>query len=129
MDVETLEGVRFFSGLSKEELERVAQWTDEVSVPESYALVREGDFAHEFFVIEEGTAAVTHDGAVLAELGSGDFFGEIGLVRTRWRTASVVASTPMRVIVMDEPSFRQMKREMPAVADRIEAAIHARLDG
>ena len=69
MDVKELQGIGFFSGLSKGELKRLAQWTDEVSVDEGYALAKEGEFAHEFFVIEEGTADVIQGDERLTELG------------------------------------------------------------
>ena len=128
MDAARLEGLWLFSSLSREELERVARWTDELEVPAGRELAQEGSFAHEFFVIEDGAAAVTKDGERIAELGPGDFFGEIGLLETERRTASVVASTPMRLIVMFQREFKQMEREMPAVAERLRAAIRARLN-
>ena len=128
MESKRLEGVGVFSGLSKKELATLAQWTDEVSVSAGEALVTEGKFSHEFFVIEQGSAEVMQDGMRVAELGPGEFFGEIGLLETDRRTASVVATTPMQLIVMFEREFRQMEREMPGVADRIRAAIRARLD-
>jgi CRP/FNR family cyclic AMP-dependent transcriptional regulator len=128
MDAKTLEGVAVFSGLSKRELGRLAEWTDEVSVEEGYELAKEGAFAHEFFVIEEGSAAVVQAGERIAELGPGDFFGEIGLLETERRTASVVATTPMRLIVMFQREFKQMEQAMPTVADRIRSAIRARLE-
>jgi CRP/FNR family cyclic AMP-dependent transcriptional regulator len=127
VEAKQLEGVGLFSSLSKKELEQLAQWTDEVSVPEGHELAAEGRFAHEFFVIEDGVAAVTKGGERIAELGPGDFFGEIGLLETERRTASVVASTPMRLIVMFQREFKQMERQMPAVADRVRSAIRARL--
>ena len=128
VDVERLETVAIFSGLSKKELERLAQWTDELSVDEGYELATEGRFAHEFFVIDDGAAAVVKDGERIAELGPGDFFGEIGLLETERRTATVRATSPMEVIVMFAPDFKKMEREQPAVADRIRSAIRARLD-
>ena len=128
MDTKELQGIGFFSGLSKQELKRLAQWTDEVTVDEGYALAKEWEFAHEFFVIEEGTADVIQAGERLTELGPGEFFGEIGLLETERRTASVIATSPMRLIVMFQSQFRQMEREMPTVADRIRSAIRARLD-
>jgi CRP-like cAMP-binding protein len=127
MDAKRLEGVGVFSGLSKKELGKLAQWTDEVSVPVGHALATEGQFAHEFFVIEEGSAEVMQNGEQIAELGPGEFFGEIGLLETERRTASVVATTPMQLIVMFQREFKQMEREMPGVADRIRSAIRARL--
>jgi CRP-like cAMP-binding protein len=128
MEARSLEGIGLFSGLSKKELGKLAPWTDEVSVSAGHALATEGQFAHEFFVIEEGSADVMQDGERIAELGPGEFFGEIGLLETERRTASVVATTPMQLIVMFQREFKQMEQEMPGVADRIRAAIRARLD-
>jgi CRP/FNR family cyclic AMP-dependent transcriptional regulator len=129
MDAKQLQGVGIFSGLSKKELEDLARWTDEVSVEEGYELAKEGAFAHEFFVIEVGSAEVVQHGERIAELGPGDFFGEIGLLETERRTASVIATTPMRLIVMFQREFKQMEQAMPSVADRVRSSIRARLDG
>ena len=65
--------------------------------------------------------------AVVAMLGPGDFFGEVALLETERRTATVRATTPMDVIVMFGRDFKQMEREMPKVADRVRSAIRARL--
>ena len=119
--------VPLFSSLSKQELGKLARWTDEVSVLEGEELASEGQFAHEFFVIEEGAAEVRQNGKRIGELGPGDFFGEIGLLETERRTASVVATTAMRLIVMFQREFKQMEHEMPAVAAGIRSAIRARL--
>jgi CRP/FNR family cyclic AMP-dependent transcriptional regulator len=128
MDVSRLQAVGVFSGLTRKELERLATWTDEISVREGEDLVTEGRFAHEFFVIEDGSAEVLKDGERIAELGPGDFFGEIALLQTDRRTATVRATTPMDVIVMFGRDFKQMEHDMPTVADRVRAAIRARLD-
>jgi CRP-like cAMP-binding protein len=127
MQVSQLEGVSLFSSLNKRELEKLAGWTDEVSVSEGYELASEGRFAHEFFVIEDGTAEVRQGGNTIGELAPGDFFGEIGLLETERRTASVIATTDMRLIVMFQREFKQMEHDMPLVAGRIRAAIRARL--
>jgi CRP/FNR family transcriptional regulator, cyclic AMP receptor protein len=128
VDPKVLEGIGAFSGLSRDELEKLAGWTFEVEVPEGEELLKEGRLAHEFFVIEDGEAEVLQGGSRIAELGPGDFFGEIALLETERRTATVVAATPMRVIVMFQREFKQMEQEMPAVADRVRSAIRARLD-
>jgi CRP-like cAMP-binding protein len=129
VDATRLEGVALFSGLSKKERQQLGQWTEAVSVPAGYELAKQGQFAHEFFVIEDGAAKVIQDGELLTELGPGDFFGEIGLLETQRRTASVVASTPMDLIVMFQREFMQMEKDMPLVADRVRSAIRARLHG
>ena len=129
MDAKALEQVWLFASLRKDELQKLAGWTDEVSVEEGHELAKQGQFAHEFFVILDGTAEVRQDGSKISELGPGDFFGEIGLLETQRRTASVIATTPMRLVVMFKREFAQMEHDMPAIADRIRAAIRARLHG
>jgi CRP/FNR family transcriptional regulator, cyclic AMP receptor protein len=127
MDESRLRAIPLFAGLKKKERRAVAQQADEVDVEAGCHLVREGEFAYEFFAIEEGTAEVTREGGHVADLGPGDFFGEIGLMEPdRERTASVVATSPMQVIVMTGPDFRRVSREMPHVAAQIQEAIHHR---
>lgn len=127
MNVARVRDVPIFRHLSQSELERVAGWLQSTSISEGDLLVREGASAQEFFLIEDGEAAVLEDGERIAMLGPGDFFGEIGLIETGRRTASVIATTPMDVIVMYRDEFEQMKQELPTVADRIQAAIRSRL--
>ena len=127
MNPNRLRDVPMFRHLSKSELERVSGWLQAYSVPAGDLLVREGASAQEFFLIEDGEAAVLQDGERIAVLGAGDFFGEIGLVETNRRTATIIAATPMDVIVMYRPEFEQMEKELPTVADQIRATIKARL--
>jgi CRP/FNR family cyclic AMP-dependent transcriptional regulator len=126
MDPARLKSIPLFAELSDGEREQVARWADEVDVPEGKHLVDEGKFGYEFFVIEEGTAEVRHGEDKLKELGPGDFFGEIALVEHQRRTASVIATSPLRTIVMFGRDFGQMESEMPSVAARIRQAIEER---
>jgi CRP-like cAMP-binding protein len=89
-------------------------------------LADQGEFAYEFFVIEEGSAVVTKDDEHLKDLVAGDFFGEIALMETDRRTATVTASSPTRLIVMHGRDFREMASEMPHVAEKIRTAIRER---
>ncbi len=126
MDASRLGSVPLFAQLGRHDRQQVAQWAEEVEVEEGADLIREGDFAHEFFVIEEGTANVEHDGRILTELTKGEFFGEIGLVEHVRRTATVTATSPMRLVVMFEREFTAMEEQLPAVADQIKEAIRQR---
>jgi CRP-like cAMP-binding protein len=127
MDPATLASVDLFSSLSKTELAQLATWTDELNFPEGKELAREGTFAHEFFIIREGSVAVLRDGERIAELGPGDFFGEIGLLETERRTASVVTTSPVRAIVMFQREFRSMESAMPTIAEQVRGAIRDRI--
>ncbi|HET7646928.1 MAG TPA: cyclic nucleotide-binding domain-containing protein [Gaiellaceae bacterium] len=128
MDVKQLEEMRLFSGVSRAELDRVAKSAIEVDVPEGFYLVRQGHVAYEFFVIQRGTADVIKDGEKIAELGPGDFFGEIGMMETERRTADVVATSHLFLVVMHERDFAHIEEELPTVSDRIRSAVRARLD-
>jgi cAMP-dependent protein kinase regulator len=126
MDESRLGSVPLFADLGRKERRQVAQWAEEIDVKEGAQLIREGEFGHEFFVIEEGTAEVEHDGHVLTELTKGDFFGEIGLVEHIRRTANVTATSPMRLVVMFEREFAAMEEELPEVAEKVKDAIRRR---
>jgi CRP-like cAMP-binding protein len=126
VDPKRLEALPLFRDLSRRDREKIARWADEVDLPAGYHLLDQGRLPHEFFVIEEGDAEVVHGGKTVATLGAGDFFGEIALIRTDRRTASVVAKTPMKLIVVFGPNFRALASDMPRVADKINATIEER---
>ena len=127
MDAKSLERVPLFAGLSHREREQVARWADEIDLPSGKHLLDEGRLPHQFFVILDGEVEVTHDGKLLATLGTGDFFGEIALIEHGRRTATVMTSTPATLAVMSGSSFDAMRHELPQVADRISEAIRERL--
>jgi CRP/FNR family cyclic AMP-dependent transcriptional regulator len=127
MDARSLERVPLFAGLSHREREQVARWADAIDLPEGRHLLDEGRLPHEFFVILDGAVDVVHEDRRLASLGPGDFFGEIALIQHGRRTATVVTTAPTTLAVMSPPSFDAMRREMPRVAERIDAAIRERL--
>jgi CRP-like cAMP-binding protein len=126
MDQARLQAVPFFSSLSKQDLATVAQQTDEVDVPAGRVLAREGDFGAEFFVIDSGTAEVTRGGERLAELGAGDFFGEMALLGEERRNATVTATSPMTLIVMTRANFRALDRTAPQIHETVAREIAAR---
>jgi CRP/FNR family transcriptional regulator, cyclic AMP receptor protein len=126
MDEAPLREIPLFAGLSKKERRGVARQADEVDIEAGRQLVREGEFAYEFFAIEEGTAEVKRGDQFLAELGPGDFFGEMGLVGNVTRNATVTTTSPTTVIVMTGSAFRQIDRDLPEVAKKIRKAVEER---
>jgi len=130
LDAKQIEQMSLFSGLNKRERARVAQHADEVDVPEGKRLAREGDLAYEFFVIREGTADVDVGGEVKNELGPDDFFGEIGVLdEKRVRTATVTATSPMKLVVMSGHDLRALRRDIPQVIDKLRSACYDRISG
>ena len=128
MEQRDIAAIPLFAGLSKDDQKVVAQYADEVDVPEGTKLAQEGRFAYEFFAIQDGTAEVTREGQSVAELGPGDFFGEIGLLSAERRVASVVARSPMRLVVLTGAQLRAIESRMAPLGERIRAAMAARLE-
>ena len=91
----------------------------EVTVDAGTTLATEGDNAYELFVIEAGDADVLKGGEVVRKLGPGDVFGEIGLLATGTRTATVVATSRMRLAAMFLQDFKRLEARMPALADAL----------
>ncbi len=126
MDPARLKDVSLFSDLRRKDRKKLAQWADEVTIEEGHSLVTEGEFAHEFFVIEEGSATVTQGDQHVRDLGPGDFFGEIALLEETRRTATVTATSPMRLIVIFKKEFGSMSGQFPEVAEQLQQAIKER---
>jgi len=124
---ELLRSVPLFSECSKRELGDVAELADELSVPAGTALMREGERGREFVVLVEGTVKVTRKGRKVAELGDGDFVGEIALVADVPRTATVVASSPLRMLVVSDRAFQRLLRQQPALAAKVMRSLGERL--
>ena len=129
MDPARLKKLSLFEGLNDKELVQIGKWADEVDVPAGKHLIDEGQFGYEFFVIEEGQAEVRRGDEVIANLGPGDFFGEMALLEADRRNASVIATEPIRSIVMTRRDFAGMQGEMPAVCERIHQAVKERKPG
>ena len=90
-------------------------------------LCREGQVGREFFVIVDGTAEVTKGGKRLATRSGGDFVGEIALLTTKKRTATVTATTPLRCFVLTQAEFQRVLEENPAVQLKVMQALAERL--
>jgi CRP-like cAMP-binding protein len=127
VDVSRLDAVPAFAGLAAEERARIATETNELELPAGAVLAPQGDYGYTFFVIEDGTAAVTDGDAKLAELGPGDFFGEIGLLITERRTATVTATSPIRVLTLFDRDFRRVCADVPAFERVLREAMAERL--
>jgi len=127
MDASDLKSVPLFAGLGKRERELVARFADEIDVPAGKILTQEGGPSQEFFVITSGSATVTRDGGEVARLGAGDFFGEIGILRSEPRTATVTADTPMRLLVLFAQNFTALDHELSEVRECVEKAMAERM--
>jgi CRP-like cAMP-binding protein len=125
--IELLKKVPLFAGCSKSELRELAKTADELDLRQGTVLTREGRPGREFFVLIEGTAEVSKKGKKIAELGPGDWLGEIALITDSPRTATVTATSPVDVLVVTDRRFRSLVETMPSIAMKVLASVGKRL--
>jgi CRP-like cAMP-binding protein len=116
-----------FARCSKSDIKEIAKLADEIDLGEGKEMTREGSPGREFFVLLDGTADVKKNGRRVNTLGPGDFFGEIALVSRAPRTATVVATSPIRALVITDRSFRRLLEDSPQVKTRVMEAMALRL--
>ena len=119
MNAKRLAELPLFEGLDEESLRTVSKAAQEVSVQEGAELVREGDYSYNLTIIDEGQAEVVHDGEVVATLGPGDVFGEIGVLSKGMRNATVRATTQMRLITLTGWDLRRLRGRIPELEERV----------
>ena len=119
--------VPLFARCSRAELKEIAMLADEIDLREGKEMTREGAPGREFFVLLEGTADVKKNSRRVNTLGPGDFFGEIALVSREPRTATVIATSPVRALVITDRSFRRLLDDAPQVQTKVMEAMAQRL--
>lgn len=125
--VELIKGVPLFAECSRKDLNEIAGIADEIDLREDKELTKEGRPGREFFVLIDGTADVRKGSRRVNQLNAGDFFGEIALVTSRPRTATVVATSPVRALVITDRSFRRLLERQPEIQSKVMSALAARL--
>lgn len=115
MDAKALKNVALFAELSARDRQFAAEHADEATADSGEVLIEQGRWGFDFFVILDGTADVFEGDARVASVGPGDVLGEIGVMEGTLRTATVVATTPMRLIVMDGRALRALSDAHPDI--------------
>jgi CRP/FNR family transcriptional regulator, cyclic AMP receptor protein len=126
VDVQGLSSIPLFSSLPEDALRKLAFWMSELSVSAGKDLVEEGDYAYDLFFIQEGTAEVRHDGEKVAELGPGEFFGEMGVLKNEQRNATVTAKTPMRLVTLSHWDVSRLRKAAPEVLEQLQGVLQER---
>jgi CRP/FNR family transcriptional regulator, cyclic AMP receptor protein len=125
--VDLIKSAPLFSECSRKHLNEIAEIADEIDLKEGKELTSEGRPGREFFVLIEGTADVKRGDRRINQMGAGDFFGEISLITQRPRTATVVATSPVRALVITDRSFRRLLEHQPEIQGKVMSAVAARL--
>jgi len=97
--VEAVRRLPAFAGCSERELAGLCQEADELDFLPGAVLMREGETSGEVFLILSGRVRVVHCGAIIASVGAGETVGEMGMIDSGPRSATVMADTPVRALV------------------------------
>jgi CRP/FNR family cyclic AMP-dependent transcriptional regulator len=123
--LDSLSQVPLFSSMSKRDLQKIAKASDEVDVPSGRVLIEQGTRGREAFVVIEGSATVRRNGRKVATLGPGAHFGELALLDGGTRTATIVADSDMKVLVIGQREFSGVLDEVPGLAHKVMTAMAA----
>lgn len=125
METERLAAIPLFADLPPDELAVVASVAGELDVPVGNTVMKEGDFGHTVFAVERGTADVIVDGATVSSVGPGEVIGEIAVLASGRRTASVVTTSPMRLLSFFKRDVWKLEDRAPEAARRLRELIGA----
>jgi CRP/FNR family transcriptional regulator, cyclic AMP receptor protein len=122
-----LEEVALLEGCSRKQLRAVARIADVLELPANTTLARAGEPGNEFFLLMDGAARVEVSPRKRSRLSPGDYFGEMSLLDGGPRSATVVAETPVRLLVIKRRDFSTLLREVPELTQSILATLSKRL--
>jgi CRP-like cAMP-binding protein len=126
MDPATLKKIPLFAEVPDDVLSKVAPWATVEEWPEGKEIVKEGGFSNHFYAIQDGTVKVERDGQHLADLGPGDVFGEQGLLEKQERSATVTATSEVRLVKIEHWELSRMRQAMPEVVDQLVQKVEER---
>jgi CRP/FNR family transcriptional regulator, cyclic AMP receptor protein len=128
MDATAVRDIALFAKFDESQQERIASACRELSIDAGTTLTEEGEFGYAMFAVLEGTADVSREGRHIRTLGPGDVFGEIAVFFGGQRTATVVATSPMRLVMLFNAELGRLDREVPELADELRKVIAERLE-
>ncbi len=125
---EELARIPLFAELSTGERRMLGRLVDELVADAGETLMQQGEPGYEVLVIEQGAADVMQDGRLINTMGPGDFFGELAVLDAGPRTASVIATSPLRAIVFTAHFLHELRERMPSIGARIESVATERIE-
>lgn len=125
--IEHLSRIPMFEAFSKKELMLLARLAEDVNVDSGSMLIKEGATGREFFVVAKGKARIMKGKKKIASVGPGAAFGELSLLDGAPRSATIVAETPMEVIVLGQREFLGLLYDVPNLAFKLLKAMARRL--
>lgn len=118
---------RLFAGVDDTGRARIADRMTEVDLPPDRVIARQGEIGTGFFIVVSGSVRVVRDGTTIAQLGPGQFFGELSVIDRQPRVAQVISSGPTTCLALASWDFEAIIAEQPSVAMAILRELSGRL--
>jgi hypothetical protein len=125
--IEHLQKVAILQRCSRRQLAAIAKISEVFDAPAGMALTRAGEPGNQFFLIMEGTARVEVSPRKQPRLRAGDYFGEMSLLDGEPRSATVVAETPIRLLIIGRKNFATILQEVPGLIQNILVTLSKRV--
>ncbi len=125
--VELLSATPLFAEVDEAGMTRIAERAVEVAFDNGHVIARQGDIGTGFFVVVTGAVRIVRDGADIAHLGPGEFFGELSVLDGLPRTAQVIAVGPTTCLALATWDFEAVVAEQPSVALAVMRGLARRL--
>jgi CRP/FNR family transcriptional regulator, cyclic AMP receptor protein len=118
-NVALLRTIDFFAGCTPHQLDEIGKLAQDRDVPAGAEICRQGEFEADVFVIVDGTATALVDGREVNTMGAGEVVGELAMLGSGRRTATMVARTPVRLLVLDAREVDSVLAADPSSAQRL----------
>lgn len=122
-----LKTVPLFAGLARKDLDLLVRQADHLRYPARHTVVREGSPGEEFWLVVEGQLSVHRGGVEVATIGPGDWFGELAVIDPAPRDATVVATTPVELMVIGRRRFWSVLESSPTLMRKVIVSLAVRL--
>lgn len=124
---EYLRRVPLFRDLDSDELDSVGAVVTDLRFDAGDVLIRQGAAAHEMFIVTTGNLEVSRDGQHIADLGPGDFAGEMAVLARTQRNSTVTAKTDVEVLHIDGRSLQALFADVPQIAVKMLPVVASRV--
>jgi CRP/FNR family transcriptional regulator, cyclic AMP receptor protein len=121
-----LDHIDRFSGMSDDEVKKIASTGTYVTVPAEWSLMGEGTSADKAYLLISGEVSVRKHGKQVAKLGPGDIFGEMGIVNHKLRTATVVSLTRLECLHFTRQQIEELEQQIPSFREALESSAQSR---
>lgn len=124
--LQILKSVPLFQSLTEEEHKTIIEHITMQYFPAHYSLFKEGELGTAMYIIKSGMVRIFNSSKDLANLGEGDFFGEMALIEDSSRNASAETLSDCEIFVLNKEDLAALLQKSPEILRKVTEAYQAR---